>query len=330
MTVLLTGASGFVGSAVARRLLAEGQSVRVLLRAGSDHRNIAELPVETINGDLLNHASLRTALSGCKSLFHVAADYRLWARDPSEIYKTNVDGTTSLMLAALEAGVERVVYTSSVATLGLNKDRSPANESTPVGLQDMIGHYKRSKYLAEQKVLEMVDQHGLPAVIVNPSTPVGPRDIKPTPTGKMIVDAASNRIPAYVDTGLNLVHVDDVAEGHWLAYRLGQVGERYILGNENLTLKQILKKVSYIAGSREPYLKIPHAIPLVAAYLAETWVGLIGKGEPAVSIDSVKMAKKYMFFSIDKARQELGFSPQPVDGALRASIEWFQQNGYCR
>jgi dihydroflavonol-4-reductase len=328
-TSLVTGASGFVGSAVTRALLAAGHRVRVLLRPGSDRRNVHGLSVEVAIGDLAEPATLRAALKGCDALFHVAADYRLWARRPQELYTHNVDGTVALMQAARTAGLARIVYTSSVATLGIRPDRRPADEDTPVAMANMIGHYKRSKFLAEGAVRRLVREHGLPAVIVNPSTPVGPRDIKPTPTGRMILDATCGRMPAYVDTGLNIVHVDDVAQGHLQAFERGTVGERYILGGEDLTLREILARIAALTGRPAPRLRLPHAAVLPIAYLSEAWARLTGSREPRVTADGVRMSRKHMFFSSDKARRELGYSPRPADEALRDAIRWFLDNDYC-
>ncbi len=328
MTTLLTGASGFVGSAVLRRLLAAGHDVRVLVRPGSDRRNLEGLAVTPVTGDLADPASLRSALTGCRALFHVAADYRLWVPDPRPMYAVNVDGTAALMRAALDVGVERIVYTSSVATLGLHPDRRPADEDTPVSLEEMIGHYKRSKFLAEQAVRTLVREEGLPAVIVNPSTPVGPRDVKPTPTGRMILDAARGRTPAYVDTGLNIVHVDDVAEGHWLAFQRGRPGERYVLGGENLSLKEIFSRIAALSGHAPPRIRLPHAALYPIARAAEGWVRVRGRGRPLVTVDELRMSKKWMFFSSEKARRELGYEPRPAQDALRDALRWFREHGY--
>lgn len=329
MKTLVTGASGFVGSAVARRLIEARHDLRLLLRPRSDRRNIDGLPVEVVTGDLTDRATLERALAGCNALFHVAADYRIWAPDPNRLYKVNVIGTRDIMLAAIEGGVERVVYTSSVATLGLNANGSPADENTPAALADMIGHYKRSKFLAEEEVRRLIRDEGLPAMIVNPSAPIGPRDIKPTPTGRMIVDAMCGRMPAYVDTGLNLVHVDDVANGHLLAFERGQVGERYLLGGHNMTLKEILTQIARITGQRAPRVRLPHNLVLPVAYLSEAWARLTGGSEPRVTVDGVRMSKKYMFFSIEKARRELGFNPRPAEDALVDAVNWFRQHNYC-
>ena len=328
MTTLVTGATGFVGSAVARQLLARGETVRVLARPGGDRRNLEGLALELAEGDLGDPASLERSLRGCQALFHVAADYRLWVPRPDEIYQANVAGTRRLMELAGEAGVGRIVYTSSVATLGICRDGTPADEATPVTLDDMIGHYKRSKFLAEREVETLVREAGLPAVLVNPSTPVGPRDIKPTPTGRMIVEAAAGRMPAFVDTGLNVVHVEDVAAGHLLAFERGEIGERYVLGGENLALSQILGEIAAICGLRPPKVKIPHNAILPLAYGAEAWARLRGRGEPFVTVDGLRMAKKHMFFSSTKAVERLGYSARPAREALADAVDWFRTAGY--
>jgi dihydroflavonol-4-reductase len=328
MTALVTGATGFVGSAVARLLLDRGENVRVLARPGSDRRNLAGLELEVAEGDLGDPASLARALRGCRALYHIAADYRLWVPKPEEIYQANVEGTRRLMELAGEAGVERIVYTSSVATLGILPGGTPGDETTPVSLQNMIGHYKRSKFLAERAVDTLVREAGLPAVIVNPSTPVGPRDIKPTPTGRMIVEAASGRMPAFVDTGLNIVHVDDVAAGHLLAFDKGEIGERYILGGEDMTLSQILGHIAALCGHRPPRVKLPHDALIPLAYAAEAWARLTGRGEPFVTLDGLRMAKKRMFFSSAKAEARLGYKARPAQEALADAVQWFRQAGY--
>lgn len=328
MKSLITGASGFVGSAVLRQLVEAGHSVRALLRPPSDRSNLDGLRVEIVTGDLTDPDSLIAALNGCDALFHVAADYRLWVREPEDMYATNVDGTRNLMLAAARAGLKRIVYTSSVATLGLNPDGSPADETTPVTLSDMIGHYKRSKFLAEEEVKKLAKDQDLPVVIVNPSTPVGPRDIKPTPTGRIIVDAAAGKMPAYVDTGLNIVHVDDVAEGHLLAFERGSIGKRYVLGGENLTLQEILKRIAEIINKPPPRVRLPHSLILPVAYLAEWWARLVTGREPQITVDGVRLAKKHMFFSSERARSELGYNPRPAADALHDGVDWFQRRGY--
>jgi dihydroflavonol-4-reductase len=328
MTVLVTGASGFVGSAVARLLLEQGLDVRVLVRPLSDRANVRDLGVEVVEGDLTEPASLKAAVKGCSGLFHVAADYRLWTRDPAAMFAANVEGTKAIMMAAGEAGVSRIVYTSSVATLGLRGDGQAADEDTPVSYADMIGPYKQSKFLAEAEVSKLVDG-GLPVVIVNPSTPVGPRDIKPTPTGRMIVEAVSGRMPAYVDTGLNMVHVDDVAKGHLLAYEKGSVGERYVLGADNMSLREILGEIADLADGRAPLFRIPHDLILPLAHVAEAWTRLTGGKEPFVTVDGVRLAKKRMYFSSAKAEQALGYNPRPACQGLADAIAWFRQHGYC-
>ncbi len=328
MTTLITGANGFVGSAVARQLLEEGHDVKALVRAGSDRSNLQELDVSLVEGDLTDAASLQRAVTGCQYLFHVAADYRLWTPDPEVMYATNVEGTRNLLRQAADAGVGRMIYTSSVAALGINPDRTPADETTPVTLEDMVGHYKRSKFLAEQAVLELVRNEGLPVVIVNPSTPIGPRDVKPTPTGRIIVDALRRKMPAYVDTGLNVAHVDDVARGHLLAFDRGEAGERYILGGENMSLKIILETVCRIAQLPPPTLKLPHNLIYPIAWLADRWASL-SKKEPFVTVDTVNMAKKCMYFSSAKAKQTLNYTPRPAHHAIQDAITWFRKNGYC-
>ena len=326
---LVTGASGFVGSAVARRLLAAGFTVRTLLRPSSDRRNLDGLPVAIREGSLEDTASLAAALRGCTHLFHVAADYRLWVRDPAPMFRANVDGTRELMERALEAGVSRIVYTSSVATLGLHSDGRPADETTPSSYDDMIGPYKQSKFRAEAEVRRLCAERRLPAIIVNPSTPVGPRDIKPTPTGRMIVEAASGKMPAFVDTGLNLVHVDDVAEGHILAAEKGRLGERYILGGENLSLAEILAEIAVLTGRPAPRIRLPIAAVVPVALAAEGIARLTGR-EPFVTLDGLRMARKKMYFSSQKAERELGYRPRPVRDGLADAVTWFRQAGYCR
>ena len=322
-TTLVTGATGFVGAAVARHLLAAGRRVRVLTRRNNDRRNLNGLAVEIAEGDLTDRPSLEAALAGCEALYHVAADYRIWVPDPDTIYRVNVEGTRQLMEAALAAGVARIVYTSSVATLGLHKDGTPADEDTPVSLADMVGHYKRSKFLAETEVSRLVAEKGLPAVIVNPSTPIGPGDIKPTPTGRMI-DAAAGRMPAYVDTGLNIVHVDDVAAGHLLAFDKGTPGERYILGGDDLSLKDILTEIARLTGRAPPAISLPHDLIMPIAYIAEAIARLTGGKDPMVTVDGVRMARKKMFFSSAKAERLLGYRHRPAAEALAAAVGWFQ------
>lgn len=323
---LVTGATGFVGSAVLRHLLDAGHEVRTLTRPGSDRRNLAGLPgVTVVEGDLANRESLHSAVQGCDYLFHVAADYRLWVPQPDVIYRINVEGTRHLIEAAVDAGVNKIIYTSSVATLGLNADRTPATEETPVALKDMVGHYKRSKYLAEQEVNRLVRERGAPVIIVNPSTPVGPRDIKPTPTGRIFVDMLRGRMPAYVETGLNIVHVDDVAMGHLLALEFGEVGERYILGGENMTLRELLHTIATEGEIRPPRIGIPHNAVVPVAWLAEGWARLTGS-TPIVTLDEIRMARKYMFFSSAKAAEKLGYKPRPALEAIADAVKWFKEN----
>ena len=324
---LVTGATGFVGAAVARALLAlPGHTVRVLARPRSDRRNLANLDVEVAEGSLEDAASLTKAAAGCRYLFHVAADYRLWVPDPAAMFRANVDGTRALMLAALEAGVERIVYTSSVATLGIVKD-GVGDEATPSAYGDMIGPYKQSKFAAEEAVKALIAERGLPAVIVNPSTPIGPGDVKPTPTGRLIVEAAKGKMPGYVDTGLNIVHVDDVAAGELLAAEHGAIGERYILGGEDMDLAQILGEVARVTGRRPPKLKIPYAVVLPIAAGAEAMARLTGR-EPFTTLDGVRMSRKKMYFSAAKAMRDLGYAPRPAAEAIADAVAWFGANGY--
>jgi dihydroflavonol-4-reductase len=322
MKALVTGATGFVGAAVARALIREGWEVRALARKGSDRRNVQHLPLTVVEGNLSDRASLDQALAGCDALFHVAADYRLGAFDPRELYQTNVEGTRRILEASRQAGLRRVVYTSSVACVGIPKDGTPGNEDTPVGIADMIGHYKRSKFLAEQVAREA----SVPVVIVNPSTPIGPGDIKPTPTGQMVLDAAAGRMPAYVDTGLNVVHVDDVAAGHLLAYHKGRPGERYILGGQDLTLREILIEIAGIVGRKPPTIQLPTGVVLPIAYVAEAFARLTGR-PGRITVEGVRMSRKRMFFSSEKARAELGYTSRPPIEALRDAITWLQEQG---
>ena len=329
MTTLVTGATGFVGSAVARVLLARGHDLRLLVRTNSDRRNIAELDAETVIGDLTDPASLDRAASGCRYVVHVAADYRFWVPNPTDMLNANVEGTLAILRSATKAGAERIVYCSSVAALGQIGDGTPATEDTPAVEADFVGIYKRSKFLAERAVLEAARKDSIPLVIVNPAAPVGPRDIKPTPTGKMILDAAAGRVPAYIDTGLNLVHVDDVAEGHALALERGRIGERYILGGENMPLKDILTLVVSVAGQRPPSIRLPEAVIWPIAFAMEHFARVTGI-PPLMTRDHLKMARKKMYYSSRKAIEELGFQPRPVRGAVEDAVAWFRANGMLR
>jgi dihydroflavonol-4-reductase len=325
ISALVTGATGFVGSSVVRVLLQAGCRVRVLVRHGADEKVIYGLDLQKVEGDLRDPESLRQAVQGCDQVYHVAASYKYWTRNPSEIYATNVDGTRNLLQAALKAGVQRVVYTSSVATLGLPKDGTPGTEETPSSLADMISDYKRSKFMAEEVAREFV-AHGLPVIIVNPSTPVGPRDVKPTPTGQIILDFLKGRMPAFVDTGLNIVDVEDVALGHWLAAQKGQPGRRYILGNCNLTLAEIFQLLSAISGRPAPNVRIPHSLAMLFA-LADTGLAyLFPRHVPRATPDTVRLSKKHMFFDSSRAVRELGFPQNDVRQALQKAVDWFQTN----
>ncbi|MBT6273760.1 MAG: NAD-dependent epimerase/dehydratase family protein [Chromatiales bacterium] len=327
----MTGATGFVGSAVARCLIEHGFPLRLMYRSGADLANIAGISAQRVVGDLCDTQSLRVALHGCDAVFHVAADYRLWVPRPHTIYRTNVEGSLALVRAAARAGVGRFIYTSSVATLYAGADDSVSDENQPVGLADMVGHYKRSKFLAEVAVRQEAERLGMELITVNPSTPVGPRDIKPTPTGKIIVDGASGRLPAYVDTGLNLAHVDDVAYGHLLAYWYGVAGRRYILGGDNFPLAHILAIVAEAAGRRAPTLRLPHAAVWPVAVAAEAWARISGAAtEPLATLDGVRMSRKRMYFSSARAREELGYAPRPAGEGVHAAVRWFSDNGYLQ
>lgn len=321
----VTGATGFVGAHVARKLVARGDQVIALVRPSSNLALLDGLPIETVTGDLRDPDSLIAPTQGVDELYHVAADYRLWARDPRDIYRSNVEGTRNVLEAAAKQHVPKVVYTSTVGCLGIPKDGSSGDETTPVSRDDLVGHYKKSKYDAEQIALEYAG-NGLGVVIVNPSTPVGPGDIKPTPTGKMIVDFLRGKMPGYVDTGLNLVAVEDVAEGHLLAAERGRVGEKYILGNQNLTLREILAMLADITGRKPPTVRIPHWVAL-AASAVDTAVSRVRGVEPGVPLEAVLMSRKRMFFSADKAVRELGLPQSPVKDALAGAVEWFRRNG---
>jgi dihydroflavonol-4-reductase len=325
MKALVTGATGFVGAAVARALLGEQWQVRILARRGSDRRNLKNLDVEVAEGDLGDLSSLERAAQGCDGLFHVAADYRLGARDPAELYRANVEGTRNVLNAAVRSGVRRIVYTSSVATIGIPADGTPGDERTASSLANMIGHYKRSKYLAEEVVRDAA-QGGISVVIVSPSTPVGPGDVKPTPTGLLVLDAAAGRMPAYVDTGLNIVHVDDVAAGHLLAYERGKPGERYILGGQDMSLREILEVIARLEGRNPPRVRLPYGLVLPIACVAEGFSRLTGRSG-RITLEGVRMSRKKMFFSSAKAARELGYRWRPPVQAFEDAIRWFRDNG---
>jgi dihydroflavonol-4-reductase len=327
MKVFITGATGFVGSHVARALAAQGAELRLLVRPTSRLDNIADLRAETAMGDLRNPESLKKAMAGCEFVFHVAADYRLWVRDPEQMYLSNVEGTRALIQAAQQSGIRRVIYTSSVATMGFTRDGHVAGEDSPVSLKDMVGHYKRSKFMAEQIALE-AGNNGANVVMVNPTTPIGENDIKPTPTGRIVVDFLKRKFPAYVDTGLNLADVKEVARGHLLAIEKARPGQRYILGGENLTLKQILDKLSGLTGLPAPTMQVPHAVAMGFAVFDQFFTGKVLGKEPRATIDAVKMGRKKMFASSAKAERELGYKVMPVEDALHRAIDWFQAHGY--
>ena len=327
MKTFLTGATGFLGSHVARVLAAQGGQLRVLVRPTSNLKNLEGLNAETATGDLRDPPSIDKAMSGCHTVFHVAADYRLWARDPQEMYRSNVEGTRAILEAARKNGVRRLVYTSSVATMGFTRNGNPADEDSPVTLPNMIGHYKRSKFMAEQIALE-AGRAGMHVVVVNPTTPVGEQDIKPTPTGRIILDFLKRKFPAYVDTGLNLVDVTECARGHVAALERGNSGERYILGGENLTLKQILDQLGAITGLSSPTVKLPYFFAFAAAAVDETITGRILHREPRATIDAVRMGRKKMFATSAKAERDLGWKIVPAENALRRAVEWFRTNDY--
>jgi dihydroflavonol-4-reductase len=327
MTTLVTGAAGFLGSHLARQLVARGETVRVLVRSSSSNRAIGDLSLEYVTGDLRDADSLERAMNGMQRVFHVAADYRLWARNPQEIYDSNVVGTKNLLAAAAKARIEQLVYTSTVATIAVDRPELP-NEFTDTTLEEMIGHYKRSKWLAEQEVLKAASM-GLPAIVAMPTTPVGPWDWKPTPTGKIILDFLNGKMPGYVDTGLNFVGVEECAAGHLLVSERGKIGERYLLGAENLTLKDLLDALAGITGLRAPGMKIPHGVALGVAYVESAFSRLFGK-EPQIPVEGVKIAQHKMFVDCSRAHRELGFQPGPVAAALERAVRWYQANGYVK
>lgn len=327
MTTLVTGAAGFLGSHVTRQLVARNEDVRVLMRPSSNNRAISDLSLEYVTGDLRDAASLERAMKGVKRVFHVAADYRLWARHPQEIYDSNVGGTKNLLTAARCAGVEQLIYTSTVATIAVDRPELP-NEATQSELEEMIGHYKRSKWMAEQEVLQAA-RDGFPAVVAMPTTPVGPWDWKPTPTGKIVLDFLNGKMPGYVETGLNFVGVEECAAGHVLVSERGQIGERYLLGGENLTLKELLDTLAKITGLPAPTMKIPHGMALTVAYVESAFSRLIGK-EPGIPVEGVKIAQHKMFVDCSRAQRELGFQAGSVAAALERAVRWYQANGYVK
>jgi dihydroflavonol-4-reductase len=328
MSILVTGGTGFVGSAVVRALIACGERPRCLVRRESDRRNLAGLDVDFVEGDLTEASTLEKALRGCSGLFHVAADYRIWVREPEAMERVNVVGTRVLMEAALRHGVERIVYTSSVAALGKTKDGTPADETTAASLADMIGIYKRSKFLAEEEVRRLQREQGLPVVVVNPSTPIGPRDVRPTPTGRVVVAAATGRMPAFVDTGLNIAHVDDIAAGHLLAFEKGEIGQKYILGGTNLSLADLLGRVAVLRGRRPPRVRLPRRPLFPLAFAAEAWARMSNGSEPLLTLDGLRMAARPMYFSHDKAERQLGYRPSRSDNAIGDAVQWFEREGY--
>ena len=325
MKTLVTGAAGFLGSHVARQLVARGDNVRVLMRPSSSNRAISDLPLEYVTGDLRDAASLDRAMSGVQRVFHVAADYRLWAKNSQDIYDSNVGGTKNLLHAARRAGVEQLIYTSTVATIAVDRPQLP-NELTDAKLEEMVGHYKRSKWMAEQEALQAA-KNGLPVIVAMPTTPVGPWDWKPTPTGKIILDFLNGKMPGYVETGLNFVGVEECAAGHLLAAERGKIGQRYLLGAENLTLKGLLDMLSGITGLPAPMMKIPHGIALGVAYVESAFSRIMGK-EPQIPVEGVKIAQHMMFVDASRAKRELGFQPGPVEAALQRAVRWYQANGY--
>ena len=327
MKVFVTGATGFIGASLVKILVNDGYEVKALVRPGSDQRNLQGLDIELFPGDLSDRSSLENGLAGCETLYHAAADYRLWIRNPAEMYESNVTGTRNILEAALNRNISRVVYTSTVGTLGNPGNGTPGNETTPVTFADMVGHYKKSKFLAEREAVSFVEK-GLPLVIVNQSTPIGVMDIKPTPTGKIIVDFLNRKMPAYLDTGLNLIDVEDCARGHLLAAQKGRIGEKYVLGNENLTFRSFFAMLEEITGLPAPKFRLPYTPVLLTAYLNEVCSSITGK-DPLIPVAGVQMARKFMFFTSDKAVRELGLPQRPVIDALRKAVAWFRSNGYA-
>jgi dihydroflavonol-4-reductase len=328
MRALVTGATGFIGFHVAKVLRERGFHVIALVREGSDPSFLKPLGVETVKGDIRDLESVCKALKGCGQLYHLAADYRLWVPDPATMYEINVQGTKNVMEAALRLGIEKVIYTSTVGALCASPNGKPSNEERSPNIVEMVGHYKRSKFLAEREVYSFIER-GLPVVIVNPSTPVGPMDRKPTPTGKMIVDFVNGKIPAYLDTGLNFVDVEDVAVGHWLASLQGRTGQRYILGNKNLTLRDFFESLARITGRKAPGLRLPY-LPVLMAACADEAISKLTRRHPRIPLTGVRMARKYMYFDCSKAVRELDLPRSPVEGAIERAVEWFEKNGYIK
>ncbi len=329
-SAFLTGGTGFVGASLARLLLRQGLKVKALARTGSDRQNLKGLDVEIVEGGLTDKSAIENGVKGCRYAFHVAADYRIWIPNPDDMYRANVEGTENVLRAAAKAGAERIVHCSSVAAVKVPDDKLPVDETSEYpSLEVIVGHYKKSKFLADVLARKLAKDEGLPIVIVNPAAPIGPYDIKPTPTGKMVVDFLNGRIPSYIDTGLNIVHVEDVAMGHWLAAQKGRIGERYILGGENLTLKQVLDLLAEVSGLPGPKFKTPYAIAY-AFGAVDTAIAVIRGTVPMAPLDAIKMAKHYMWFSSEKAKKELGFSPRPARGALKDAVDWYRANGYAK
>lgn len=327
MRALVTGATGFVGSAVLRHLVEAGHEVRALVRPSSDRRNLQDVACEPVIGDLTDRTSLENAASGCEAVFNVAADYRLWVTDPDAMYRANVDGTRNVLLAAAEAGAARIVHTSSVAAIGMRDDGASADEETHAEVERLVGPYKRSKFLSDVEARRLAAEEGVPVVVVNPAAPFGPRDTRPTPTGRMVVEVGRGRMPAYIDTGLNVVHVDDVARGHLLAHDKGVIGERYILGGDNMALRDILEVIARHLGRAPPRIRLPRVPLFPVAWIAEA-VGRLAGFEPALTIDALRMAKRPMYYSSDKAKRVLGYAPRPGVEALRDAADWYRDNGY--
>ncbi len=329
-SAFLTGGTGFVGASIARLLLKQGLKVKALVRKDGDRRNLDGLGVDLVEGSLTDKAVIESGISGCRYVFHVAADYRIWIPNPADMYAANVEGTENVLRAAAKAGVEKIVHCSSVAAVKVPDDHAAVDETSEyASLDEIVGHYKKSKYLADVLARKLAKEEGLPIVTVNPAAPIGPYDIKPTPTGKLVVDFLNGRIPSYIDTGLNIVHVEDVARGHWLAAHKGRIGERYILGGDNLTLKQILDLLAEVSGLPGPKFKTPYAVAY-AFGAVDTALAVLRGTVPMAPLDAIKMAKHYMWFSSEKAKRELGFNPRPAKAALKDAVDWYRANGYAK